>query len=125
MEIRIDKFLWATRIFKSRSQATEACTKGKILINDNIVKPSHNVKVNDIIKVKKNTIIYIYRVKELIGNRISAKLTDQFIINLTPEEEMMKLKSFASSSFSFREKGSGRPTKKERRLIDDFFDKNL
>jgi len=125
MEIRIDKFLWATRIFKSRSQATEACTKGKILINDNIVKPSHNVKVNDIIKVKKNTIIYIYRVKELIGNRISAKLTDQFIINLTPEEEMMKLKSFASNSFSFREKGSGRPTKKERRLIDDFFDKNL
>jgi ribosome-associated heat shock protein Hsp15 len=116
--IRIDKFLWSVRIYKTRSIASDECRKGRILINDVQVKPSRTVLKNEIIAVKKPPVIYMYRVVEPIENRVSAKLVGQFIEDLTPEEEKVKLDIRQATGIVFRDKGTGRPTKKERRQID-------
>ncbi len=116
--IRIDKFLWSVRLFKTRSIASEECRKGRVLINNVQVKPSRNVLKDEIIVVKKPPVVHSFRVLEPIENRVSAKLVDSFIEDLTPEEEKEKLNIRMSSGIIFREKGSGRPTKKERRDID-------
>jgi ribosome-associated heat shock protein Hsp15 len=116
--IRIDKFLWSVRIFKTRSIASDECRKGRILINDVQVKPSRTVLKNEIITVKKPPVIYSYRVIEPIENRVSAKLVGQFIEDLTNEEEKSKLFMRQSTGIVYRDKGTGRPTKKERRQID-------
>lgn len=119
-DIRIDKFLWAVRLYKTRSLAAEACKKGKIIINNIQVKSSRVVTKNETIIVKKLPVVYSYRIKELTGNRIAAKLVGDFIEDLTPEEEKLKLKLAETPTFGHREKGTGRPTKKERRVIDKF-----
>jgi ribosome-associated heat shock protein Hsp15 len=116
--IRIDKFLWSVRIFKTRSIASEECRKGRIIINDLPVKPSRIVVKNEIITVKKPPVMYSYRVIEPIENRVSAKLVEQFVEDLTPEAEKVKLNIRDSVGIIHREKGTGRPTKKERRQID-------
>ena len=116
--IRIDKFLWAVRIYKTRSIASDECRKGRIIINDLPVKPSRTVSKNEIITVKKPPVNFAYRVIEPIENRISAKLVEQFIEDLTPEAEKDKLNIRDSIGIIYRDKGTGRPTKKERRLID-------
>jgi len=116
--IRIDKFLWSVRIYKTRSIASEECRKGRIIINDIQVKPSRTVVKNEIITVKKPPVIYSYRVIEPIENRVSAKLVEQFIEDLTPEAEKAKLNIRDSVGIIHRDKGTGRPTKKERRQID-------
>ena len=116
--IRIDKFLWAVRIFKTRSLASEECRKGRIMINNNLVKPSHIVDNDDIIEVKKLPVIHTYKVIKLTGNRIGAKLVGEFIADLTPDEENAKLLVRNIEGFGYRKRGSGRPTKKERRTID-------
>ena len=116
--IRIDKFLWSVRIYKTRSIASEECRKGRIIINDIQVKPSRIVVKNEIITVKKPPVIYSYRVIEPIENRVSAKLVEQFIEDLTPEAEKAKLNIRDSIGIIHRDKGTGRPTKKERRQID-------
>jgi ribosome-associated heat shock protein Hsp15 len=116
--IRIDKFLWSVRIYKTRSIASEECRKGRILINDIQVKPSRVVLKNEIIKVKKPPVVYMYRVIEPIENRVSAKLVANFIEDLTSEEEKGKLDIRQAIGVVYRDKGTGRPTKKERRLID-------
>jgi ribosome-associated heat shock protein Hsp15 len=116
--IRIDKFLWSVRIYKTRSIASDECRKGRILINDIQVKPSRPVLKNEIITVKKPPVIYSYRVIEPIENRVSAKLVQQFVEDLTPEAEKVKLNIRDSVGIIHREKGTGRPTKKERRQID-------
>ena len=116
--IRIDKFLWSVRIYKTRSIASDECRKGRIIINDIQVKPSRTVLKNEIITVKKPPVIYSYRIIEPIGNRVSAKLVENFIEDLTPDEEKVKLDIRQSVGTIFRDKGTGRPTKKERRLID-------
>ena len=116
--IRIDKFLWSVRIYKTRSIASDECRKGRILINDIQVKPSRPVLKNEIITVKKPPVIYLYRVIEPIENRVSAKLVQQFVEDLTPEAEKVKLNIRDSVGIIHREKGTGRPTKKERRQID-------
>ncbi|MFC2112470.1 RNA-binding S4 domain-containing protein [Bacteroidota bacterium] len=116
-EIRIDKWLWAVRIFKTRSQATEACRKGKVLIRDQQVKPSRVLKINDIVQVKKPPILHSYRVLGLLGKRLSAKAIKEYVENITPEEELDKLK-VRETFFIVRDRGAGRPTKKERRVID-------
>jgi ribosome-associated heat shock protein Hsp15 len=124
--IRIDKFLWSVRIYKTRSIATDECRKGRILINNIQVKPSRAVLKNEIITIKKPPVIYSYRVIEPIENRVSAKLVEKFVEDLTEEEEKAKLDNRQVSGIVYREKGTGRPTKKERRLIDrikdDFHD---
>ena len=116
-QIRVDKWLWAVRIFKTRSQATEACKKGRILILDQPVKPSRVLKVNDIIRVRKSPVTYSYRVTGLLAKRLSARLVKDFVEDITPEEELVKMQ-VRETFFISRDKGSGRPTKKERRIID-------
>lgn len=114
---RIDKFLWAVRIYKTRSLASEACKKGRIIIDNIQVKPSREVKKGDTILIRKLPVIYTIRVKELTDNRIPARRVPEFIDDLTSIEELEKLK-VNNSVFYTREKGSGRPTKKERRILD-------
>jgi ribosome-associated heat shock protein Hsp15 len=116
--VRIDKFLWAVRIFKSRSLASEACRKGKIIINNIQVKPSRLITVDETIIVKKLPLIYTYSVIEPVEKRVSAKLIYLYINDITPEEEKAKLLNRELPGYGYRNKGTGRPTKRERRNID-------
>ena len=116
-DIRIDKWLWAVRIYKTRSQAAEACKKGRILIDGIPVKASRIVKLEDIVVVRKLPVIYTYKVKGLISKRVSAKVAVENYEDLTSVEELNKLK-INDDFFVKREKGTGRPTKKERRTLD-------
>jgi ribosome-associated heat shock protein Hsp15 len=120
--VRIDKFLWAVRLFKTRSLATGACKMGRILVNDNPVKPSRTIEGKEILTVKKPPVIYTYRVKEPVENRVSAKLVNNYLEDLTPDIEKIKLEIRVSGLTGFRKRGLGRPTKKERRNIDRWKD---
>lgn len=117
-DVRIDKFLWAARIFKTRSIASEECRKGRIIINNQPVKPSRTIAPGEIITVRKPPVTYTYRVIHPAGNRVSAKLAGNLIEDLTPDEEKIKLDIRQPSAGVSRARGTGRPTKKERRLID-------
>ena len=117
-KIRIDKFLWAVRLYKTRSLAGEACKNGRILINDYPVKSSRTINIGDIFVVKKNPVVFIFKVKDLVENRVGAKLVDNYIENLTSIEELQKLEVNSKLVFVKRDRGTGRPTKKERRDID-------
>ena len=116
-QIRVDKWLWAVRIFKTRNQATEACKKGRILIREQPVKPSRVLRINDIIQVKRPPLIYSFKVTGLLAKRLSARLVKDYIEDITPELELEKLK-VRETFFISRDKGSGRPTKKERRTME-------
>jgi len=116
-EIRIDKWLWSVRLFKTRSQATDACRKGRVLIRDIPVKPSHVVRMNEIILVKNPPAVLSYLVKDLPLRRLPAKDVPIYCENITPQEELDKL-SQTDTFFIKRDKGTGRPTKKERRTLD-------
>ena len=120
--VRIDKFLWATRIYKTRSLASEACRKGRIIVNNVPAKPSLTVKKNQIILVKKLPVTYTYEILDLVENRVSAKIVSDYLNDLTSEEEKAKIITTRTPSFGYRPKGYGRPTKKERRTIDRFND---
>ncbi len=120
--VRIDKFLWSVRIYKTRSIASDECRKGRIVINNVQVKPSRIVEGNEIITIRKPPVTYTYRVVKPIENRVSAKLVSNFIEDLTPEQEKIKLEISHSAFPGFRLKGLGRPTKKERRNLDRFID---
>jgi ribosome-associated heat shock protein Hsp15 len=122
MEIRIDKFLWAVRVYKSRSAASEACRKGKIIIGDIAVKPSRIVTAGEKITVKKPPVTYTYVVVQPIENRVGAKMASEFVTDITPVEEKAKINPGAHTINGFRPRGTGRPTKRERREIDDFLD---
>ena len=119
--VRIDKYLWAVRLYKTRSLAAEACKKGKISIDDMPAKPSRTISAGDVIEVKKMPVVYSYLVKDPIEKRAGAKIVDQFVENITPHEELQKLE-MQDDFFVKRDRGSGRPTKKERRLLDDIQD---
>ncbi len=121
METRIDKFLWAVRVFKSRSAASEACKKGKIIIGETAVKPSRNITAGEKIIVKKPPVTYTYIVVQPIENRVGAKLVSEFVTDITPEEEKAKINPGTNTINGFRPRGAGRPTKRERRDIEDFF----
>ena len=116
--IRIDKWLWAVRIFKTRSLASDACRSGRVKILDQAVKPSREIKVGEIISISLAPIIKTVKVLEPLGNRVSAKLVPGFMEDLTPESEYQKLKRDNQANFEFRERGIGRPTKRERREIE-------
>lgn len=118
--MRIDKYLWAVRIYKTRSKATDACRTGKVIISDIPAKASREVKKGEIIDVKKNPVTYRYRVIEPIGKRVSAKLAVKYVEDITPEEELKKLETM-KNHFVKRDRGKGRPTKKERRDIERYF----
>jgi ribosome-associated heat shock protein Hsp15 len=115
---RIDKWLWAVRIFKTRSIATDACKKGKIIINGLEVKPSHDIKPGEILFVRKLPLVYTIKVKAITHNRLPAQRVKEFMEDLTSPEELEKL-HLQDNAFFRRDKGSGRPTKRERRLMDD------
>jgi len=117
-DLRIDKWLWAMRIYKTRNEAAEACKHGKVLINSIECKPSRMVKTGEIVTVRKLPVIYTYKVIALTENRQPAKNVAQYVENLTPQEELDKLDMKNIAVFVQRDKGSGRPTKKERRMID-------
>ena len=118
--VRIDKFLWSVRLYKTRSIASDECRKGRIIIREVQVKPSRIILKDEIIIVKKPPVNHIFRVIEPIENRVSAKIAGQFIEDLTPETEKAKLEISKSGGTGHRQRGTGRPTKKERRLIDKF-----
>jgi ribosome-associated heat shock protein Hsp15 len=114
---RIDKFLWSVRLFKTRSLATETCKKGRISIDNVVIKPSRLVKIGETIKLSKPPVNYSYKVIAIPKSRTSAKLVSNFIENITPKEELDKL-LLQDNFFIKRDRGAGRPTKKERRLIE-------
>lgn len=121
---RVDKWLWATRIFKTRTQATDACKKGRVSVGDNgdgvVVKPSRLIKVGDTIHVRKPPIQYTFRVLALAPNRLGAKLVPEYLENLTPQSQYDLLDVVRISGFVDRRKGLGRPTKREGRDLRDF-----
>ncbi|MDL2243401.1 RNA-binding S4 domain-containing protein [Bacteroidales bacterium OttesenSCG-928-J19] len=121
-EVRIDKWLWAVRIFKTRTIAVEACKKNRVSVNGAIVKPSRMIKVGDIIDVRKPPIIYSFKVLALTANRVGAKLVPDFMENITAPEQYEILELQKISGFVDRMKGTGRPTKKDRRDLDNLFD---
>ncbi len=123
-KVRIDKWLWSVRIFKSRSMATDACKTNRIKINDKNVKPSYLVRVGERVNVYKEGFNLTFEVVALINKRVSATLAQPCYKNLTPEEELNKYKDWfiGKGAPERREKGAGRPTKRERREIDDFKD---
>ncbi|MBM3404034.1 MAG: RNA-binding S4 domain-containing protein [Bacteroidetes bacterium] len=118
VKLRIDKWLWAVRIFKTRSLAAEACHTGKVRIDDIEVKASRAVHPGEVITVKAGIIQKTYRVLGLLEKRVSAKLAAGYVEDLTPPEEYKKLELQRDSAFILRDRGAGRPTKKERRIID-------
>ena len=119
-EVRIDKWLWAVRIFKTRTIASDAIKMGRVTIGGQKVKPSRNVKVGEVIDVKKSPITYSFKVLALAENRMGAKLVPGFMENVTRKEQLDLLEMNRISGFRDRAKGLGRPTKKDRRDIDDF-----
>ena len=121
-EVRIDKYLWAIRVYKTRSEAAEACKTNRVYVNGSEAKSSRNVKEGDIIMVRKGAVKYQYQVLCPIDKRQGAALVPQYAINITPQEELDKLNAPNEVIFLKRDRGTGRPTKKERRDIEKFFD---
>lgn len=122
MEARLDKWLWAARIYKTRTLAADACKNGRITINGALAKPSRMVKEGDEIGVKKSPVTYTFRVKQAIEKRVGAKLLPDVLENITPPEQYEMLEMSRISGFVDRARGTGRPTKKDRRALDDFTD---
>ncbi len=120
--MRIDKYLWCVRYYKTRNLATQACKKGQIKLNGKIAKPSREVFASDIIDLRKDQIIYTLIVNGLPTNRVGAKLVDLYRIDTTPKDAYKTKELLKYSKNYYRKKGSGRPTKKDRRDIDDFYE---
>ena len=121
-ETRIDKYLWAIRAFKTRTDATDACKGGKVKIAGVNAKPSKEVKAGDILQVKKGTVTFTYKVLQPLERRVGAKLVPEYALNLTPESELEKLRAPVETFFITRDRGAGRPTKKDRREIEEAWD---
>ena len=117
-EARIDKWLWMVRIFKTRSLATEACKKGRVQINQAEVKAAKEIKIGSTVSVRKPPITYTFIAKGIPKNRIGAKLLPEYVENITSEDELQKLEPGFLAFQEHRDRGSGRPTKKERRTLD-------
>ncbi len=120
--VRIDKWLWAVRLYKTRSQAAEECKKGKVNMGGMNVKPSREVKEGETVQLRRPPITRSYKIIALTENRMAAKLVPEFMVETTPASELEILEVQKNMSIYNRERGTGRPTKKERRDLDDFFD---
>ena len=121
-EVRIDNFMWATRIFKTRTIATEACKKGRVMLDGVSVKPSRTIKVGDVIQVRKPPVTYSFKVLALAENRMGAKLVPGYLENITPPDQYELLEVVRISGFVNRQKGLGRPTKREGRQMAQFLE---
>lgn len=122
MEARLDKWLWAARIYKTRTLAADACKNGRVAINGAQAKPSRTVKEGDEVSVRKSPVTYTFRVKQAIEKRVGAKLLPDVFDNVTPPSQYELLEMSRISGFVSRARGTGRPTKKERRALDEFTD---
>lgn len=120
MDCRVDKWLWAVRVFKTRSIATDAVKKGRVEVNDVLVKPSRMLKPGDVVKVRKSPVTYSFRVLQLVQNRLGAKLVPEYMENITPQSQLDLLEVVKISGFIDRRKGLGRPTKREGRDLERF-----
>lgn len=120
MEERIDKWLWAMRVFKTRTIATEACKKGRVMMGGVAVKPSRSIKEGDVIDVRKPPITYTFRVLKVTGNRLGAKLVPEYLENITSPDQYELLEMTKISGFVDRRKGLGRPTKRDSRELSKF-----
>ena len=124
-EVRIDKWMWATRIFKTRTIAVEACKKGRVMINNVTVKPSRMIKKNDVLQVRKPPIVYSFKVLDLTDKRMGARLVENFLQNVTTADQLEILELQKIEGFVNRARGTGRPTKKDRRDLEGFTDLDL
>ncbi len=121
-DIRLDKYLWAVRVFKTRSDAADAIRNNRVLVNDAYAKPSREVKIGDVIAVRKQAVTYSYKVLDLVSSRQGAKNVPQYCLDITSPDELAKLNVPRETIFVFRDRGTGRPTKKERRELDTLMD---
>lgn len=122
MDVRIDKYLWAIRAFKTRNEASDACVGGKVKLNEGPVKPAKAVKTGDIITVRKGAVQFTYRVVQPWDKRVGAALVPQYAENLTPQSELDKMRAPVETFFLQRDRGAGRPTKKDRRTMEALWD---
>jgi ribosome-associated heat shock protein Hsp15 len=122
MNVRVDKFCWCVRLTKTRSQATEEVRRGKIKLNGETVKPSRDVKSGDVISFSRHGAVFTYRILQLLDKRIGAKLVIDYLRNETSEEEMEKFKLYQEAQRVYRDYGTGKPTKKDRRDLTDFWE---
>jgi ribosome-associated heat shock protein Hsp15 len=121
-EVRIDKWMWAVRLFKTRSLAADACKKGKVQMSGTNVKASRNVKVGDVIQIKRPPVVYSFKVLALSENRMGAKLVPDFMENVTSADQLELLEMSRYSAFGVRDRGTGRPTKKDRRDLEVYME---
>lgn len=121
-EVRVDKWLWAVRVFKTRSIASDACKKGRVMIGGVSLKPSRNIRVGDVVQVKKAPITYSFKVVALAEKRMGAKLVPEYMENVTSPDQYEILEMNKLSGFIDRQRGLGRPTKKDRRDLEEFTD---
>ena len=119
--VRIDKFLWAIRVYKTRTDATDACKGSKVTVGGTDVKPAREVKAGDVINVRKGPVLYTYKVLAPLEKRVGAKDVPTYAENLTPQSELEKLHAPVETFFIRRDRGAGRPTKKERREMDSLY----
>ena len=122
MSCRLDKFVWSVRLAKTRSQAAEAVSKNKVKLNGASAKPSKEVKLGDEVQIIRHTATFSYRVIQLLQKRVGAKLVADYIIDITDPLEIEKLKTYQLSQSIYRDNGSGKPTKKDRRNLDEFME---
>ncbi len=122
MSVRVDKWLWAVRAYKTRSDAADACRNDRVRINGSYTKPSREVKEGDEVSFRRGTVTYTYRITALVSNRQPARSVPDYIENITPQEELDKLNVPRETVFISRDRGTGRPTKKERREIDNLME---
>ncbi len=116
--MRIDKYLWAIRVYKTRTLAGDCCRLGKVKVNGELAKASREIKVGDTIEVSAPGLTKVYKVKELLASRVAAAKVPEFADDLTNPEDIEKLRTARQTSFEYRDRGLGRPTKKDRRIID-------
>lgn len=119
MKLRWDKYLWCVRLTKTRSIASDLILKGKIKVNGDSIKPAREVKLNDLISIQKNTAVFTFKAVGFTDKRVGAQLVSNFLVDLTPQEEIEKYKQYQSAQRNYRET-DGKPTKKDRRELDDF-----
>jgi ribosome-associated heat shock protein Hsp15 len=119
MKLRWDKYLWCVRLAKTRSIASDLISKGKIKVNGESIKPSREVKLNDLISVQKNTATFTFKAVGFTDKRVGAQLVSNFLVDLTPQEEIERLKLYQDAQRNYRQT-DGKPTKKDRRELDDF-----
>ncbi|MDB4075652.1 S4 domain-containing protein [Crocinitomicaceae bacterium] len=122
MACRLDKYIWSVRLAKTRSKSADAIANGKVRLNNDSVKPSKEVRLGDEIQIIKHSAKFTFRVIQLLSKRIGAKLVQDYIVDITPEEEFEKLRLYRLSQSTYREHGAGKPTKKDRRDLEGFLE---